>query len=274
LNISKVGIIQTHHPSLLILFHPPSIPYQPMANPSSSSLNTRKRPAASQAPVDEDQDQVLALGADFGEEDGELDQDEEYEIDVGSSNGDIEDFEESEDEEEVPIDVGGRRLSNKTNTRSLDDKENQDDFDSSDGEFDDEDDGFDNSSGYNSSEIDALSSPPSPTTPSTSLPSSSTSFPPPNATLDELIAFHSHKPTDQDSLTQYQRESTNGVRGSTFSSAKQGNGKLVKSKLVKGGWKREYEDIEAGYGSESSTEDVSLLNLLHLHLLNIEFLNN
>jgi hypothetical protein len=34
-------------------------------------------------------------------------------------------------------------------------------------------------------------------------------------------------------------------------------GKLRPSKLVKGGYRREYEDIEAGYGSESSTEDVS-----------------
>lgn len=42
-----------------------------------------------------------------------------------------------------------------------------------------------------------------------------------------------------------------------ISNAKQGHGKLVRSKLVDGGYKREYEDVEAGYGSESSTEDVS-----------------
>jgi ribosome biogenesis protein ERB1 len=40
------------------------------------------------------------------------------------------------------------------------------------------------------------------------------------------------------------------------SRAKEGVGSLVPSKLVEGGYKREYEDVEAGYGSESSTEDV------------------
>ncbi len=239
-----------------------------MVKPSSSassSLKTRKRPAASPSPVEEteEEDPVLALGAQLAAEDEELDEDddEEYEIDTGSSNGDLEDFNDSEDEDEGEP-IGLPRSPKKSAARIID----LEGLESSDEEFDEEDDGLDNSSGYNSSDIDALSSPPSPSTPSTSLPSSSL---PANATLDELIAFHSHKPTDEDSLTQYQRESANGVRGTTYSAAKQGKGKLVKSKLVKGGWKREYEDIEAGYGSESSTEDVSIFLSLpvlsHLH---------
>ena len=90
--------------------------------------------------------------------------------------------------------------------------------------------------------------------------SSSTSAPPSRSSsfkdlttdeqLSKLIAKNTIKPDDE--------VGTDG----RISNAKQGNGKLVRSKLVDGGYKREYEDVEAGYGSESSTEDVSQ-RLLH-----------
>jgi hypothetical protein len=88
-------------------------------------------------------------------------------------------------------------------------------------------------------------------------PSSSTSAPPSRSSsfknlstdeqLSKMIAKNTIKPDEE--------VGTDG----RISNAKQGHGKLVRSKLVDGGYKREYEDVEAGYGSESSTEDVSRL---------------
>jgi ribosome biogenesis protein ERB1 len=61
--------------------------------------------------------------------------------------------------------------------------------------------------------------------------------------LSRLIARNTVKPDE-----------SVGAEGK-LSTAKESKGKLVPSKLVPGGYRREYDDIEAGYGSESSTED-------------------
>ena len=72
----------------------------------------------------------------------------------------------------------------------------------------------------------------------------------PDEKLERLIQRNTSKPSEVDPQV--------GLgKGGKKSQAKEGVGKLVPSKLVPGGMKREYEDYEAGYGSESSTEDVS-----------------
>lgn len=72
----------------------------------------------------------------------------------------------------------------------------------------------------------------------------------PDEKLERLIQRNTSKPSEVD-------PSVGLGKGGKKSQAKEGVGKLVPSKLVPGGMKREYEDYEAGYGSESSTEDVS-----------------
>jgi ribosome biogenesis protein ERB1 len=217
---------------------------------SATAGPSRKRPASGQAPSSDEEDDELELnGAQLVAEDDEdvdAEDDEEYEIDTGSSNGDLGDFQYDRDEEE------GEELDSLRKRRDGDD-EFTDSSDDADFEDDEADDGEDDEEGYNSSDIDALSSPST----SVSSRSRSSNFKAGSPTLDELIARHTVKPSESASaLSGYVRSGAN-VDGTTYSAAKSGKGKLVPSKLVKGGWKREYEDIEAGYGSESSTEDVS-----------------
>jgi ribosome biogenesis protein ERB1 len=114
------------------------------------------------------------------------------------------------------------------------------DTESEDEQLDDEESGSE--SGYNSSDIDQMESD------STSVTSAEENGR--ELSVDEklsrLVAKNTVKP--------------NEAIGSDakISTAKEGFGKLRPSKLVPGGYLREYDDIEAGYGSESSTEDVSL----------------
>jgi ribosome biogenesis protein ERB1 len=224
---------------------------------SATAGPSRKRPASREAPSSDEEDDELELnGAQLvaeDEEDDDVEDDEEYEIDTGSSNGDLGDFQDDQDEEEGE----GEELDSLRKRRDGDD-EFTDSSDDADYENDEADDGQDDEEGYNSSDIDALSSPST----SVSSRSRSSNFKAGSPTLDELIARHTVKPSESASaLSGYVRSGAN-VDGTTYSAAKSGKGKLVPSKLVKGGWKREYEDIEAGYGSESSTEDVSGLTTL------------
>ena len=118
---------------------------------------------------------------------------------------------------------------------AADDDVDEDPPDTSDNEAtDDEDSGSE--SGYNSSDIDQSES--SSSTSPSEFPHST------DEKLSRLISKNSIKPD----------ESLGAV--GKISTAKEG-GKLVRSQLVDGGFRRGYEDIEAGYGSESSTEDVS-----------------
>lgn len=116
--------------------------------------------------------------------------------------------------------------------------EGGDETDSPEEDLSDEEDG--SQSGYNSSDLDDISS-------STSVSSRSESGR--AKTTDEKLSEMMRKGTTKP-------DEGIGAEGK-LSRAKDGNGRLIRSKLVEGGYKREYEDVEAGYGSESSTEDVS-----------------
>jgi len=185
---------------------------------------SRKRAAESSPEIEDDEFaelegnlEVSDEGEDNEEGDEEEDEDEFPELDSGSELGD---FEEDDEEEEG------------------DDEDEEDDTD--DELLDDEDDGSE--SGYNSSDIERMygSSPESSILAS---PQSGNRELSTDERLSRLIAKNTVKPDD--SL---------GAEGK-LSHAKEGKGKLRPSKLVPGGYTREYDDIEAGYGSESSTED-------------------
>jgi hypothetical protein len=162
------------------------------------------------------------------------------ELDLEADDEDDEELEEDEDEDEFPELDSGSELADDAM-----------EGDSEDELLDDEETGSE--SGYNTSDIEDMEN-------DSDAPSSSTSAPPSRSSsfkdltsdeqLSKLIAKNTIKPDDE--------VGTDG----RISNAKQGNGKLVRSKLVDGGFKREYDDVEAGYGSESSTEDVSQ-RLLH-----------
>ncbi len=201
------------------------------------------------------------------------------EIDDGSSNGDLEDFVYASEGEEDAIPgkglTGHGRMRNtpRSSTGANGDLSEEESDDSQDYEEDDEDDDDDDEEGYNSSEIDAMEGSSSPSssihppsrptsslsltnTKSKSIPKSSQPshfpypHPPPSETLDplsHLISLHTTKPDESISF--------DGSR--MVSVAKQGVGKMVPSRFVKGKMRREYEEYEAGYGSESSTEEVS-----------------
>jgi ribosome biogenesis protein ERB1 len=172
-------------------------------------------------------------------EDEEDEEDDDFapvgELELEADDEDDEELEEEEDEDEFPELDSGSELAD-------DDMEG----DSEDELLDDEETGSE--SGYNTSDIEDMEN-------DSDAPSSSTSAPPSRSSsfkdlttdeqLSKMIAKNTIKPDDE--------VGTDG----RISNAKQGNGKLVRSKLVDGGYKREYEDVEAGYGSESSTEDVS-----------------
>lgn len=155
------------------------------------------------------------------------------------------DGEESDGDEAFPeLDSGSEGDEQDDEDEYADEDEADSDSESESGSEDLNDEESGSESGYNSSDIERMYA------------SSSTSLPPSpggshknllstDEKLSRMIAKHSVKPderigTDMD-----------------LSTAKKGVGKLRPSKLVKGGYRREYEDIEAGYGSESSTEDVS-----------------
>ncbi|KAJ9103674.1 Ribosome biogenesis protein erb1 [Naganishia cerealis] len=164
--------------------------------------------------------------------------DEEFEIDTGSSNGDLEDFldrdalESPADDEDEEDEEGDDDDEEGYNTSDIEAMENA---------SGDEQDDFDDASSVASSSI----------APST--------MPDSNLTLDQLIARHSYKPDENFDIHVSQATGGRPLVGDAltgkFSNAKEGTGKLVPSKFVKGAMMREYDDIEAGYGSESSTEE-------------------
>lgn len=208
-------------------------PSRPVASASSSGSKKRQVQQVEQEDEQEDEDDLVADGATL---DLEMDEDDDADIE--------EDEAEDEEEDVFPeLDSGSEG--------DLEDEAGDSDQDSGDEELlDDELTGSE--SGYNSSDIEAMQDDDE----DDDAPSSSTSAPPSpssssaNLTTDEklsrLIAKNSIKPNEQIGTD------------ARISNAKQGHGQLVRSKLVDGGFKREYEDVEAGYGSESSTEDVSI----------------
>lgn len=174
------------------------------------------------------------------EEDEEEDQDdaEEFEIDTGSSNGDLDDF-----------------LDREALESPADDEDEEDDDDEEEGYNTSDIEAMENASGDEQDDVDDTSS----ITSSSIAPST---VPDSNLTLDQLIAKHTYKPDEN--MDVYVSQATGGrplVGDATtgkFSNSKEGTGRLVPSKFVKGALMREYDEIEAGYGSESSTEEVSL----------------
>lgn len=168
--------------------------------------------------------------------------DEEFEIDTGSSNGDLDDFLDRE-----ALESPGDDEDEGEDDEDEDDEEgyNTSDIEAMEDASEEEGDDFDDASSVASSSV----------APST--------VPDSNLTLDQLIARHTYKP--EENMDVHITAATGGrplvgdEKSGKFSSAKEGTGKLVPSKFVKGAMTREYDEIEAGYGSESSTEEVSLL---------------
>lgn len=194
-----------------------------VAKPVAIAAPRTSRKRAAEASPEVEDDEFAALEGDLevsdegedNEEDEDEDEDEFPELDSGSELGD---FEGDEDEGD----------------------DGEDEEDSDDELIDDEDDGSE--SGYNSSDIERMYGS-SPESDFLASPSSGNRELSTDERLSRLIARNTVKPDD--SL---------GAEGK-LSTAKESKGKLVPSKLVPGGYRREYDDIEAGYGSESSTED-------------------
>jgi ribosome biogenesis protein ERB1 len=261
---------------------------RPAINAVASSSSTiasglgKKRSRKQQVAEEEDEDElsgVVGSGKQVdNEQDDEIDleedeEDDEFEIDTGSSNGDLDDFvvadEEEDDVEEERVPVPSDRPAKANGRTSRQKVLVQDDGDLADSESEEDSQAgldLDDEEGYNSSDIDALDSgddeeEDGALTPATSLGSSSD--------LDRLIKKHTSKPSESEYLgdqeTHYRGSLVTGGRALTgdgrwgtdkFSSAKEGSGRLRKSRFVEGSWVREYEEFEAGYGSESSTEEV------------------
>lgn len=176
----------------------------------------------------------------------------EDEQDEGFMNGDGLDLGDEADTEEQDDDEEGSE--EEEAFPELDSGSDGDEEESDEDEDEDSEDG----SGYNSSDIERLyqdgsdlededgdgSSPP--TTPSSSVDKLDL---PVDEKLSKLISRSTVKPND-------------AIGGDErISLSKDGKGRIVESKYVNGTYKREYEDYEAGYGSESSTEEVSLICL-------------
>lgn len=201
------------------------------AQPSKTANKKRPVPVVEDEESEEEQGEFEVNGEGFeisDDEDGDdeamsdEEDDEEFpELDSGSEEGDVD--EEEDDEEDV---AEGRE---------------RDEDDSEEDELDDEESGSE--SGYNTSDIEAMYSS------STSVSSSPRAEKGKELSIDEklsrLVAKNTVKPDESIGTDE------------KISRAKEGTGKLRPSKLVPGGYLREYEEIDAGYGSESSTEDVS-----------------
>lgn len=161
-------------------------------------------------------------------------------IDMDEDEGDVEedaDSDEDDDEAFPELDSGSEG-------DAEEDEEGEEDeaADTEDEELDDEETGSE--SGYNSSDIDAMDSASTSVTSAEDEDGNEISV---DEKLSRLVAKNTVKPNE-------------AIGGDEkISTAKEGFGKLKPSKLVPGGYLREYDEIEAGYGSESSTEDVSLI---------------
>lgn len=243
-----------------------------MASSSSAASVLGKKRSRKQQVEEEDQEDELSgvvgsgkPNANEAEEEEEDEEDDEFEIDTGSSNGDLDDFVVASDNEDDQVEanptVRSVSRSNTKNGRSRSVAEQEDEGGLADSESEEDSQAgldLDDEEGYNSSDIDALDSDDEAVvTPATSVSSSKS--------LDALIKRHTSKPTE----TEYQghRSVITGGRALTgdgrwgtdkYSSAKEGSGRLRESKFVEGSFVREYDEFEAGYGSESSTEEVGL----------------
>ncbi|WVR05368.1 ribosome biogenesis protein ERB1 [Kwoniella sp. DSM 27419] len=198
----------------------------PSRLPATTVPKTKKR-AVEEVSVGEEEDEFGASGSGIdmsddevpedAEEDGEDDEDAFPEFDSELGDDDEEALE-AEGDDESDSAFGGDDL-------------------------DEEESGSE--SGYNSSDIDAMYDDEDDAGDASSATSPSSSYK--DLTTDEklskMIAKHSVKPDEAIGTD------------AKISTAKEGVGRLVPSKLVEGGYKREYEEYEAGYGSESSTED-------------------
>ena len=261
--------------------NPSSKPTATKAKPTTTISTNKKRtraepPVTVSSVLNDDEDELSGVvGGNVQEVDAEEeDEDEdEFEIDTGSSNGDLDDFvvasdlDDEEDAVVVPKPTGSRSSTTKRSTSKIDRRQaQQEEADFADSESDEQDSqadlDLDDEEGYNSSDIDALENSDNGDndddvlTPATS-PTSSIS-------LDDLIARHTSKPNEEE--YQGARSVITGGRAllgdgrfatGKFSSAKEGLGRVRESKWVEGSYVREYEEFEAGYGSESSTEEVS-----------------
>jgi ribosome biogenesis protein ERB1 len=196
-----------------------------------TSAPSLKKRAAEEVEDEEDEDDD-----DFAPNGGEL------EIDADDEEEGDDEEDEEDDEEAFPELDSGSELGDEADADLDIDSEDEEEL------LDDEETGSE--SGYNTSDIEDMeerSDAPSSSTSVPPSPSSSTKNLSTDEKLSRMIAKNTIKPDEEI-----------GTDG-RISNAKQGHGRLVKSKLVEGGFKREYEDVEAGYGSESSTEDVSIL---------------
>ncbi|KAK8869603.1 ribosome biogenesis protein ERB1 [Kwoniella newhampshirensis] len=205
----------------------PSVSTRPALNghagPSRAAPSKTRKRAVDEVSVEDDEDGFGAGGSGI-----DMSDDEEMES-VDDAEDDEEDFPEFDSELEDGEEEG---------VPEADDEEEED---SDDEEVDEDDEESGSESGYNSSDIDALyesSNTSAPTSPSSSHKNLTT-----DEKLSKMIAKNSTKPDEAVGTD------------AKISKAKEGEGRMVKSKLVEGGYKREYEDYEAGYGSESSTED-------------------
>lgn len=193
---------------------------------TSVPKTSKKRPAQVEEEDEEDDEDFAMNGAEL-----DISDDEDVEA---------EDASDEEDDEAFPeLDSGSDGEGD-----DEEDKEEQDADSEAEEELDDEESGSE--SGYNSSDIDALYS-------------SSTSV---TSAEDEDEDEDGNERTVDEKLDRLVKKNTvkPDERIGTdmkISKAKEGYGKLRPSKMVPGGYLREYDDIEAGYGSESSTEDVS-----------------
>ncbi|KAE8540988.1 ribosome biogenesis protein ERB1 [Cryptococcus gattii VGV] len=154
-------------------------------------------------------------------------------IDMSDDEEELDGDEEEEDEDEAFPEFDSELEDNDEEEAS---DEEQDEQDMSDeGEIVEEDSGSE--SGYNTSDIERMYAS------DDDLSSEENKYLPVDERLSRLIAKNTVKPDDSIGTDD------------KISRAKEGVGRLVPSKHVKGSFVREYDDYEAGYGSESSTED-------------------
>ena len=210
---------------------------QSLSGPISTSNHQAGPTLRSELTLGRNKRSAQALVA--GKEDEELNIKEQ-----GLSLGEVGDGEEDSDEDVSEDDEPFPELDSGSETGEDGERlHNNDDSVSEDEGLDDEDSG--SASGYNSSDIERRFE----SSPSTSIPTSPSTSTNDLLTTDEKLSRMISKST-------MKPDEAVGT-DARLSHAKQGHGRLKKSRLVEGGFKREYEDVEAGYGSESSTEDVS-----------------
>lgn len=211
----------------------------PRSVSAGSSKSTKAKAKAAPAPAPSKRGHKRAAAS------PEIDEDEDEfavggELEMSEAEEDEQEDEESEGEEAFPeLDSG----SEAEDVEGDADEEVEDDDTSDEEDLDDEEDGSE--SGYNSSDIEAMyaSSPASSTSDLLASPKSDTHELTVDEKLSRMIAKNTVKPDENI-----------GAEGQ-LSNAKKSKGVLRPSRLVPGGYTREYDEIEAGYGSESSTED-------------------